>query len=107
MRTATNSPLFPFVDGLGGQAMTRDGAITSDELPDASALDLDEDEHRPATDDQIDLDATGADVARDDAISSRFEKLGGSRLTNLSQFLSWIRHGSIRREAFALVDRVG
>jgi hypothetical protein len=43
----------------------------------ASTLDLDEDQQRPASCHEIDLDSIGAYVPRDDAISSRLEESGG------------------------------
>ena len=102
-----NSLLFASIDGFRGEAMIRHDAITPGVLSQTPALDLDEDEHRATAHDQIDLDSRGADVARDDAISSRFEKSGGARFTFTPQFLSSIRHGSIRREGSARGGRVG
>lgn len=87
--TATESPLLSFVDGFGRVCMPPAACSC------APALDLDEDEGRPMACDQIDLDAIGADVACDDAIPSRFEKMGGGCFACVSQFLSWIRHGPV------------
>lgn len=95
MRAATKSALFAFVHGLRGQAMTRHRRIATGRPPRPSTLDLDEDEQRTSTRDQIDLDAIGTDVAPDDAIPSRFQKLGGLSFALVSEFLSWIRHGSV------------
>ena len=56
----SKSSLFAQVHGLGGLAVAGG----------AACFDLDENEHRAAPHDQIELDAIGADVARDDAITS-------------------------------------
>jgi hypothetical protein len=87
MGTAAQSTLFAFVHRLSGKTM----ALRFPKP--AATLDLDEYEHRLAAHDQIDLDAIRADVARNDAIPSRLEELGGSSLAFTSQFLPWIRHG--------------
>ena len=62
-RSVAQASLLARVHGFG-----RDGVIRS-----APRLHLDEDQQRPAPRDQVDLDAIGADVARDDAITSRRE----------------------------------
>jgi hypothetical protein len=88
MGAMTKAPLFSFIDCLCGQAMVRHRTGAPAGWSHPSALDLDEGEHRTPAHDQIDLDAVGADVARDDAIPSRFEKSGGSSFTFVSQILS-------------------
>ncbi len=62
-RAAPQSTLFARVHGF-----RREGMISA-----APRLHLDEHEQRAAPGDQIDLDPIGADVARDDAITSRRE----------------------------------
>ncbi len=82
--TASQSTLLAFVDRLGRIAMAAD----------PPSLDLDENEQAAPAGDQIDLDAIGADVARDNAISSGLEESGGLSFALASEPLTLIRHAS-------------
>jgi len=78
MGPAAQAALFSFVDRLGGETMSGHLKSNTDSISvfarcrsyRPSTLDLHEDEHRPAPHDQIDLDAVGTDVARDDATTT-------------------------------------
>lgn len=101
MGPAAQAALFSFVDRLGGETMSCRLNSNSDSIPVSaqcrsyrpSTLDLHEDEHRPVSHDQIDLDAVGTDVARDDAIPSCLEKTGSLGFAFVSESLSRITHG--------------
>ena len=69
----------------------------------APTFHFDEDEHRPAPRNQIDLDTIRADVASDDAIPSLFEESGGLRFAFMSKCLSKIRHHSFAAEGACLI----
>lgn len=66
-RAVSKTSLFAQIHGLGGLAVAGG----------AACFDLDENEHRAPPHDQIEFDAIGADVARDDAITSLGEIASG------------------------------